>query len=54
MAAVAIGVKAVLDGDPATSIDIASIVSAIAVMAPSIAAIFARDNDKSSEDAGVK
>jgi hypothetical protein len=54
VAAIAVGVKAVLDGDPNTSIDIGSIVTAIAVLAPSIAAIFARDNDKSSEDVGVK
>jgi len=54
IAAIAMGAKAILDGDPNTSIDIGGIVTAIAVLAPSIAAIFARDNDKSSEDVGVK
>jgi len=54
IAAIAMGAKALLDGDPNTSIDFGGIVTAIAVLAPSIAAIFARDNDKSSEDVGVK
>lgn len=54
VAAIAVAVKSLLDGDPATNIDIGSIVSAIAVLAPSIAAIYARDNDKSSEDVGAR
>lgn len=54
VAAIATGAKALLDGDPATGIDFAAILAAILVVAPSIGLIFARDNDKSSEDVGAK
>jgi len=54
VAAVAIAAKNYLDGDPATSVDFQSVLTALAVFAPSVAAIFARDNDKSSESVGAK
>lgn len=41
---------AILDGDPNTTIDFKEIMAALA----GIGLTFARDNDKSSEDVGVK
>ena len=54
VAAVATGVKAFFDGDPETGIDFGGILAAVLVLAPSLGLLFARDNDKSSEDVGTK
>jgi hypothetical protein len=51
--AVCMGAKAQLDGDPETSLNFGEIITAVGVFIPSVAAIFARDNDKSSEDVGA-
>jgi hypothetical protein len=54
IAAVAVGAKALLDSDPNTTINIGEIIAAILVVAPSLGLIFARDNNKSSEEVGAK
>lgn len=51
--AVCVGIRALIDGDPNTNLNVGEIVAAAGVMLPSVAAIFARDNDKSSEDVGA-
>ena len=52
--AIATGVKNLVDNDPATTIDIQTIITSLGFFFPGLIGIWARDNGKSSEDVGVQ
>ena len=51
LAVAVVAINAIFDGNPTTNPDWGML---LAAAGPSIAALFARDHDKSSEDAGLK
>lgn len=54
VAAVATAVAAYFDGDPTTTVNVPALLAAIAIFFPSLAALFARDSNKTSEQVGAK
>ena len=50
LATIIFGAKALMDNDPTTIIDLPEVIGAIM----GIVALFSRDNDKTSEEAGAK
>lgn len=54
VASIALAVKAFLDGDPETTVNVGELITAIMGTLGSIGLINARDNKVSSEDAGAK
>lgn len=51
---VSVAVTALFDGDPTTNLDFAALKASFALVAMGVGLIFARDNDKSSEDVKAK
>lgn len=46
--------KALLDGDPGTAVDVEAVMASVMAGLAGMGLIAARDNDKASEDVGLK